>query len=321
LKSLASALAYIGRHGTEGFALALFMGLALPQFAERARPLLPVTIFCFMVIVFLRADITVIAGLVRRPAKLALSCLWLVCMPALIAMLAILAVGRESIDPGLLLGLAILGAAPPIMSSPAVAILYGFEPSLIIACVLGITVLSPLVSPLLVDWIAGQAVPLDQSVLMMRMAVFVGGGFLTAMALRRWLGTPRVAELKAEFDGFGVVMYFLFAIAAMDGVTEAAFREPARVAGFLGAALAVTALGLVLAMALLRFANPAERFILGYGTGQRNMGLLIAALGAGVPDSTYLFFALAQVPIYLMPWLLKSVARRIRDRQQAASQG
>lgn len=308
------ALAAIGRRGALGFALSIFVGLALPQFAAAARPLLPVTIFCFMVVVFLRADMTVIAGLVQRPAKLALSCLWLILAPAALVGIVLAVAGRGSLDPGLVLGLAILGAAPPIMSSPAIAIIYGFEPSLIIASVLIVTMLSPVLATLLADVLAGQAVPLDSSVLMFRLAIFVVGGLAVALFLRRWLGRARVAAIKAELDGFGVVMYFVFAVAAMDGVTVAAIRDPCMVAGFLAVAFGIAAAGISLGLLLLRFAGLPERFILGYGTGQRNMGLLIAALGTGVPDTTFLFFALAQFPIYLAPWLLTPLANAIKRR-------
>ncbi len=57
--------------------------------------------------------------------------------------------------------------------------------------------------------------------------------------------------------------------------------------------------------------------MIGYGTGQRNMGLLVAALGAGVSPTTFLYFALAQFPIYLLPWLLGGIAARIRRREAA----
>ena len=62
--ALASALALLGRYGTQGFALSIFLGLALPQFSAAARPLLPITIFCFTTVVFMRADLGVIAGLI-----------------------------------------------------------------------------------------------------------------------------------------------------------------------------------------------------------------------------------------------------------------
>ncbi|WP_156639904.1 hypothetical protein [Bosea sp. PAMC 26642] len=316
LSPIAAFLAWLGRHGTQGFALSIFLGLALPQFSAAARPVLPVTIFCFTTIVFMRADIGIIAGLLRRPARLIAACLWLVAVPVLLIGGAFLLLGRAAIDPGLLLGLAIMAAAPPIMSSPAVAIIYGFEPSLIIASVILTTVVSPVVAPLLVDLLAGAAIPLDRSLLTWRLLLFVGGGMTVAAILRMLLGKAKITAMKANLDGFGVLMYFIFAIAAMDGVTRAAFENPAQVALFLACAFGVSLFGLAASALVLRFLPASERFMVGYGSGQRNMGMIVAALGAGVPPTTFLFFALAQFPIYLMPWLLRGVAGRIRRREQ-----
>jgi BASS family bile acid:Na+ symporter len=315
---IASGLALLGRYGTQGFALSILLGLALPQFSAAARPLLPVSIFCFTTVTFMRADLGVIAGLVRRPGKLATASLWLVAWPAVLIGGALAVVGRDGVDPGLLLGLAIMGASPPIMSSPAVAILYGFEPSLIIASVILTTVVAPVVAPILVELLAGSAVPLDRWALSLRLLFFIGGGMVVATVLRFWLGAVRIKAMKPNLDGFGVLMYFIFAIAAMDGVTRAAFETPQRVALFLACAFGVSLVGLVVTSLALRSLRLSERFIVGYGAGQRNLGLLVAALGAGVPPTTFLFFALAQFPIYLMPWLLSGVAARIRRSDPAA---
>lgn len=316
---LAAGLGSLGRYGTQGFALSIFLGLALPQFSAAARPLLPVAIFCFTTIVFLRLDIGITAGLLRKPAKLILTCLWLIACPLLLIGGAVLLVGRDALDPGILLGLALMGAAPPIMSSPAVAILYGFEPSLIIASVIITTMVSPVVAPVLVELLAGAAVPLDRWELTLRLALFIGGGLVVAAALRRWLGSVRIKAMKANLDGFGVLMYFVFAIAAMDGVTRSAMERPGLVLFVLVCVFAVSAGGLLVSWLVLRRWRKSERFIIGYGSGQRNMGLLVAALGAGVPPSTFLFFALAQFPIYLLPWLLRGIALRIR-RSEAADE-
>jgi len=313
----AAALAWLGRYGTQGFALSIFLGLALPQFSAAARPVLPITIFCFTTIVFMRVDLGVTARLLRRPAKLAAACLWLIVGPVLLIGGALLLVGRENLDPGIVLGLAIMGSAPPIMSSPAVAILYGFEPSLIIASVIVTTIASPVVAPLLVEMLAGAAVPLDRWVLTLRLLIFIGGGMAVAFALRALLGVERIRAMKANLDGFGVLMYFIFAIAAMDGVTRAALDNPRTVLFVLACVFAVSAAGLVSSWLVLRKLPASERFMIGYGTGQRNMGLLVAALGAGVSPTTFLFFALAQFPIYLLPWLLGGLAARIRRREAA----
>jgi BASS family bile acid:Na+ symporter len=129
--------------------------------------------------------------------------------------------------------------------------------------------------------------------------------------LRIGLGEARIREHKASFDGFGVVMYFLFAVAAMDGVLAAAVTDPGRVARFLAVSFTMALAGFAGAWIALRPLVGADRFVLGYATGQRNMGLLIAALGAATPDTTFLFFALAQFPIYLMPQIIKPIARRL----------
>jgi bile acid:Na+ symporter, BASS family len=311
MQALLAGLAWIGRYGTQGFAASIFLGLALPQFAAAARPLLAVSIFVFVMITFARVDVAALRGLLRRPAPLALAVAWLIAAPAALITAALALIGREPLDPGLVLGLALLGAAPPIMSAPAVAMLLNLQPTLIMAAVLVTTTLSPLVSPVLAEFIVGAAVPLDLGILIRRLLLLIGGAILAAAILRSLLGEARLRARKAELDGLGVVMYFLFAIAAMDGVLAAAIANPGQVARFLAIACTVSALGFAAGLLALVRLPPGDRFVLAYATGHRNMGLLIAALGAATPDTTFLFFALAQFPIYLMPQLVKPLARRL----------
>jgi bile acid:Na+ symporter, BASS family len=170
------------------------------------------------------------------------------------------------------------------------------------------------VSPLLLDLIAGASVPLDIGVLVQRLVLLIGGALIAAFILRKALGEARIRVHKEAFDGIGVLMYFLFAIAAMDGVLEAALAAPWKVAQFLAFAFVMAGLGFVTAWFVLRPLANAERFVLGYATCQRNMGLLIAALGSAAPKTTFLFFALAQFPIYLMPMIVKPLAKHFRPQ-------
>ncbi|HEX2509659.1 MAG TPA: hypothetical protein VHK66_03995 [Microvirga sp.] len=312
MRFLLDGLALIGRYGTQGFAISIFLGLALPQLAEAARPLLALSIFVFVTITFARVDAAALKALLKRPAPIALAGAWLLLAPALAVTAALAVIGRDRLDPGLVLGLAVLGSSPPIMSAPAVAMLLGLQPTLIVTAVLLTTGLAPVASPILAELIAGAVVPLDVAILIRRLVFLIGGAVLAAGALRIVLGEARIRRHKPAFDGLGVVMYFLFAVAAMDGVLAAAVGDPGRVARFLLIAFAISVGGFVGAMLLLRPLAPADRFVLGYGTGQRNMGLLIAALGAATPDTTFLFFALAQFPIYLMPQIVKPLSRRFK---------
>jgi BASS family bile acid:Na+ symporter len=305
---LLDLLALVGRYGTQGFIASIALGLALPGLAAAARPLLTACIFTFITLTFARADLAAIRGILRRPAPFALACLWLALAPAVLIGTALAAIGRGSLDPGLVLGLAIIAAAPPILSGPAVAAILGLEPSLLLAATVATTLAAPAISPLLADAVAGAAVPLDPLALALRLAVFIGGAILVALLARRILGEACLAARRRSIDGGGVLVYAVFAIAAMDGVTPAAVARPAVVAGFLAAAFAVSFASLVLTGACLRSMAAGDRLMFGYASGQRNMGLLIAALGANVPETTFLFFALAQFPIYLMPQLLRSIA-------------
>jgi BASS family bile acid:Na+ symporter len=304
-------LALIGRYGTQGFVASLFVGLALPQLAAAARPLLGVAIFTFVMMTFMRVDPRALRGLIRHPARLILTCACLILIPAAVGYAVVTVIGRGNLDPGLVLGLAILAASPPMMSAPAVAMLLKVEPTLILAAVLSTTILSPLVSPLVANLVAGAAIPLNVFTLTQRLVSLVGGAIAAAAILRWLLGQERIRQYGASFDGLGVVMYFLFAVAAMDGVLAAMLTTPGRVVQFLSAAIALSLAGFAATWLVLRSVAPAERLVLGYATGQRNMGLLIAALGAGTPDTTFLFFALAQFPVYIGPQIIKPLARRL----------
>lgn len=314
MSAVLGALAFIGRHGTRGFVVSLLVGLSLPWLASAARPLIGISVFVFLLTSFMRLNGPAFLAVFRAPRRLLLCLLCTLAAPPALVLAVKALLGPGLIDPGLGLGLAIYAAAPPIMSSPAVAMLLGVEPALILATVLLATIAAPVLSPILADLVAGGGVPLDLAVLVTRLVGIVGGALLAGLALRRVLGAPWIAANGRSLDGVGVLMYGLFAIAAMDGVLAAAFSHPARVAGFLGLSVLLSLLGYGVASLLLRPVPPSERVVLGYATGQRNMGLIVAALGASAPETTFLFFALSQFPIYIGPQVLRLVAGRALPR-------
>src|ERR1044072_7482669 len=63
----------------------------------------------------------------------------------------------------------------------------------------------------------------------------------------------------------------------------------------------------------------AQALARGLAAGNRNMGLMLAAAGAAVGELTWLYFAIAQFPIYLMPAMLKPLARRFAANPSARS--
>jgi len=76
----------------------------------------------------------------------------------------------------------------------------------------------------------------------------------------------------------------------------------------------VDALALIAITALVFVrAGRARALAIGLIAGNRNVGLMLAATGFVVPDVAWLYFALAQFPIYLLPHLLKPLTRRLQQ--------
>ena len=111
---------------------------------------------------------------------------------------------------------------------------------------------------------------------------------------------------KPELDGSGVVLFFIFAIALTESVSNAAFASPARVALYTALAFAICIVCFVATYFAWRGFDRREAITLALATGLRNTGLLIAVMGVSdVPEQTFLFFALMQFPIYFAPQLVK----------------
>ncbi len=315
LAPLVAALTVLGRQGAAGFAVSIFMGLALPWLAEAFRPLLPVTIFLFVTLSFARADFSGLARVARQPLRLAAAAGWAsVAMPILIGLL-LATIGRGSIEPGLLLGIALIAAAPPLMGVPAYAALLGIDNSLAIAVLVVVMTTTPFVAPPLASFIAGEAVPLDPLVLGMRLFGLLAGAGVACVVLRRVAGVERLRRWRHPLDGLNVLIYFVFAIAAMDGVIDATMADPWRTVLYLAIGCSFAAVGMAMTMmAMGRSLGGPDSFVLGLGTGMRNTGLLVSAMGAACPPNTYLFFALLQFPIYLAPLLVQPLARVVLAR-------
>jgi len=139
----------------------------------------------------------------------------------------------------------------------------------------------------------------------------LAGAAFVAMLVRHWFGQPWIEAQKERIDGLSVIALFFFAVALMDGVLHAILNEPLKVLGLTALSFGLS-LGLA-ALTALVFARlgMAQALALGLAAGNRNMGLMLAAAGTAVPELTWLYFAIAQFPIYLMPAMLKPLARKV----------
>src|SRR5690606_33628889 len=130
---LLKPLALLGRQGTKALAASIFIGLALPQFASLARPLIGTCVFFFLVFTFLRADFGAIRALLLQLWRFLLA--WFRIVATLLRARGGIVLARvgDLAGPNLALGLALMAAAPPILSEPAVATLLGFDATYLVS--------------------------------------------------------------------------------------------------------------------------------------------------------------------------------------------
>jgi len=308
MKALAAALSLAGRHGTLLAAASIFIGLALPDLAALLKPVLGAVIVAMLMLAFLRVDLSALRRYFTRPGLIAAATVWLMLVaPALIGAVFFYA-GVGHALPGLYFMLVLQLAAPGLMSAPAVAALLGLDVALTLAGLIVSVAVAPVSAGLFTHLFLGTALasPLALGV---HLALIIAGAALGAAVIRGIAGGAFIEAQAQRIDGLSVLMFMTFAIAAMDGVTAHIVNEPMLVGKLTLLAFALS-LGMTAVTTLVFWpAGRARAFAIGLMAGNRNMGLMLAATGFAVSDVAWLYFAVAQFPIYLLPHLMRPLAR------------
>ena len=296
------------RHGTFILPLGVLVGLAAQPLAGIMRPLLATVVFLMLTFIFVRLDVLAAIASVRRPKVVPLAVvLAVVVMPIITALFLIM----FPQSPGLTAALILYTSAPPNVAAAALAFILGLDGALAVALILGALILHPILTPLFTEFVTGGAVQVPGLEIALRLALLIGGAALAAYIGRRLIGKARLARSGEAIDGVNVILMLVFAIGLMDGI-------PAQIIARPGHALALTAivfalhLGLNLATVLVfLWAGLRTAATIGFALGGRNIAPAMAVLGTAVPGETWLFFAMLQFPIYLLPMLLKPIYRRL----------
>jgi predicted Na+-dependent transporter len=308
----AAGLVWLGRQGTRAVAASLFLALAFPSLAAWCKPIVPEAIFALLVLAFLRVDPRELRGHFAEPTLVLVATVWtMLIVPAGLGMVFALA-GVPDRLPQLYVGLMLQSVAPPIMSAPAFAALMGLESALSLATLIAGFAVTPLSASVFAQLFLGAATRLSPLGLGLRLLLILAGSALSAALIRRIAGARWIDRQRESIDGLSVVTLFVFAVAVMDGVGIGLLTRPWVMIGLTTLAFAL-ALGLT-ALTTIVFARIGwgRSLALGLACGHRNLGLMLAATGGTIPDLSWLYFGLAQFPIYLVPYLLQPLVQRFR---------
>jgi BASS family bile acid:Na+ symporter len=308
LAAVAAALSLIGRNGTLLAALSIFIGLAVPQLAALLKPVLGGTIIGMLMLAFLRVDPAALRRYFTRPGLIAASTAWMMLVVPGLMGFAISHTGVAEAAPGLYFMLVLQLAGPGLMSAPAVAALLGLDVALTLAGLIISVALAPLSASLFTHVFLGTALASPVG-LGLRLALIIGGAALGAGLIRRIAGGAFIEAQARRIDGLSVLMFMTFAIAAMDSVSAHMLSEPMLVAKLTLLAFALSLATTAVTTLVFWRAGRGRAFAIGILTGNRNIGLMLTATGFAVSDVGWLYFAVAQFPIYLLPHLMRPLAR------------
>jgi BASS family bile acid:Na+ symporter len=314
LDGVATALAWLGRHGTNAVAISIVLGIALPPLGELVRPIFAETVFLLLCLAFLRVDPGALRAQFKRPWLLIAAAAWTMLVVPVFAGVAMNTVNLGVRSPALLLALMLNAVAPPIFSSPALAVLMGLNAAVTLALLLACVVVTPFLAPALVAVFVGPAVTFSPLSLGLRLVVMLAGAACVGIAVRAIAGKAWVESQAQRIDGLNVVVLFLFAVALMGDVAANTIADPPYVIGLLLLSTAVT-FGLSALTALLF--SPAGRHSalpLAHAAGSRNTGLMLAAAAGHVPELVWLYVALIQIPIYALPLIARPLLGRLKPR-------
>lgn len=305
---LAGALGWLGRHGKAVLAAGIFLGLAVPALASLFRPLLTPSVVALLAFTLMRMDWEMLAGHLARPLPSLLLVVWLLAAsPALMA----LATRLAGLPEGLAAAMLLWAASPPLIAAPALATLLGLDGALALVGTALATFIMPLTLPPLALLLAGIEVGLDIGPLFLRLVLLTFGALVLAAAGRWVFGAAAIARHPGRIDGAIVLALLIFAVAAMDGITAEAMAEPLRVGGFVLAAFAANLSFQILGAVAFSRLPRRTALALGVTSGNRNLAVLVGSLGAAAPPDVFLYFAVGQLPIYLLPGLLAPIYRRL----------
>ena len=135
--------------------------------------------------------------------------------------------------------------------------------------------------------------------------------FGVALAIRALVPSKLLDGSARLLDGIAVLSMVLFSIAIMKGVTALVIERPAYVLAATVAALAQNVLLQALGTAAFWRLGRRAALTAGFMTGYCNLGLVMVGLGPQADIDLLVFFAMGQLPMYMLPGLLLPVYRRL----------
>lgn len=302
---------FIGRHATRFMFFGVLLGLAFPTLGSLLKPYFIPLLLLPLIFALVQLDWAAFQVHGRRPLMILglFAFLQFVC-PVMMA----LALRPTGLPLPLVQAVVLMAAAPPIISAAAISLILGLDTALAVIVIVLATALVPFTLPPLALGLLGIDVEMSLVEFSGRLALLVGIAFAAALMVRKITSPAWRRRNGSMLSGLSVFNLVLFAIAIMDGVTDYLLARPVYVltAALLAFAanLVLQGLGYAAGRWLFRLRPPAAA-TLALLAGNCNMGLVMVALADKAGFEMVIFFAMGQLPMYMLPALLYPFYRRV----------
>lgn len=305
-------LAWIGARARWTLGIGVIAALGLPDLAVAMTPLIPALVVILLALAFCRIDLVGVARAAMGPRRLAQS-LGLSLALTVATPLAVFAIARLfGASDAAVAALVYIAAAPPVGSAPALCMMLGFDAALALEAMLISGALTPLMAPVLTDWLLSGGVgdvEVDGAAMGLNLAVMMALSVAAALALRRGLGAAWIAERATAFDGLSAVLLLVIVVPLFAGAAGAAAADLSVVLIAAGLVFAMNwgAQAVAAAISWGMGAKPRQTGAAAVIWGNRNAALMLGALP---PDPVFaMYVALYQLPMYLTPLITGAAAR------------
>ena len=295
-------LEFLGRHATVFMASSVFVALILPGLASALNPLLTPAIWGLLFLAMVRLNWLSVKLSIGRWRVSSIALLWiLIGSPTLIWS----CVMHLDVAPGIAIAMVLMASSAPLNSVPAMVMMMGLNGALALVVMIGATFLLPITMPIIA--FEFMNVRLDMSAWEMagRLTAILVSALGVSILCRQYVGTKRITTWETKSNGVVVILMAVFAIAIMDGVTALLIEDPIRILMIILLSFAANALLQLIGFGLFKSIGLRDAITLGFASGSRNMGIILAVLPASSDPDIMLYFALAQFPMYVYPVLLK----------------
>ncbi|MFZ0844383.1 MAG: Na+-dependent transporter, partial [Pseudolabrys sp.] len=286
----------------------------VPPLAAYVKPYLGETVFVLLLFSYLRTDPAPFRRYLSAPKLTIMAALWVMVAVPLLFGTAYALFGIREMEPALYTIMILQLATTPITSSAAFAALIGLDVAFSLAALIVCNAVSPITTVAFSFLFLGTSAfsPIELGI---KLFLFFATSGAIAYGIRRVAGQPWIERQKDRIDGLNVIAMLIFAIAAMDGVSRHVMTEPLFTLE-LFLLIVVLSVALIGVSILVFWRAGLDRgLVIGLLSAFRNIGVIMAALGATLPDMAWFYFAMVQFPIYLLPVLLKPLARRYMEKR------